>query len=510
MVAFAAAVFACVGIIGSGYVAGRVKLIGSEGSAALGVFLGRFALPALLFTELSTLDLRDIEITLLVSVLMAKVGTFVGVTLSSLTFDFVRGSRTKLLGVSALRAIFCTQSNDFALGLPVMTALFKVSHPQLVSMLYLLSPISLLLLNPLGFLLMGYSAAAGDDSSDSSDSEIDDDDNEDVVVNYSLGDDAERIIMDDDDDDDDEVKSPRRRRRRRKMPKIERPKSVVVPVFLGVLKTPIVASTVLGSAWNLLNLPVPGPMKFMFATLGDGFTPVALFFTGLSLVGKVDTLTPERLMLPGTLAVIKVLILAFIMYLSAGIAGGDADARAFAFVYGAIPTAPSVLVYAHEYFSGAPKVVEQMAVSLVVCTLFATPVLFIAGVLVKADSSEEAIDAGARQAALYLSVPSSFVSVWLMGNFLIAWTADRAKRLRKHFSREWKPADSRVVLLLIIAACHAVGSANAATCFASTTRGGSQLASQLRYAIGSFCRLAACGAAAAADDCEEDTVPPSA
>ncbi|KAJ8600546.1 hypothetical protein CTAYLR_007929 [Chrysophaeum taylorii] len=493
MVSFAASLLACTGIISMGYFAGRAELISAHGNAALGVFLGRFSLPALLFTELATLSLGEIDTGLLVSVLIAKVAMFFGVLACTLSFDHGPDAR-KLAGVSALRAIFCTQSNDFALGLPVMTALFKNSHPHLVSMLYLLSPVSLLLLNPIGFLLMGYAYSAPGGAA------------EEVPANQA---------DDDDDDDDDDDMAP---------PMLEdpssttglstpppppplkppqKPSSVVLSVVMRVAKTPIVACSLLGLAWNLAIGQVPGPISFMLETLGDAFTPCALFFTGLSLVGKVARLTPSRLLLPSTLTVCKVIVLPVVVYLSVGLAGGNGSTRGFGFVYGAIPTAPSVLVYAHEYMSADPKVVDQVAVSLVVCTLAATPVLFVAGMLVK-DSSNDGVETDARDAAYFLSIPSAVLSSWLVASFAASWYQERREARKnggdgRHRKVGWRAADTRVLLLVIVAFSHAAASANSATCFSSYTHqsDGVVLVRVSRYFVGSFCRLAASGAAAA-------------
>jgi hypothetical protein len=49
----------------------------------------------------------------------------------------------RLVAASAARAIFCTQSNDFALGLPVIQALYGGDEGRrMVAMLYLLATIS--------------------------------------------------------------------------------------------------------------------------------------------------------------------------------------------------------------------------------------------------------------------------------------------------------------------------------------------------------------------------------
>ena len=67
MPSFAAALFSCALVIASGYFAGRVKVIRVEGEGprALGTFIGRFSLPALLFKELATLSFASLGSVLL-------------------------------------------------------------------------------------------------------------------------------------------------------------------------------------------------------------------------------------------------------------------------------------------------------------------------------------------------------------------------------------------------------------------------------------------------------------
>ena len=74
MPSFAAALFSCALVIASGYFAGRVKVIRVEGEGprALGTFIGRFSLPALLFKELATLSFASIDVHLLVAIATGK------------------------------------------------------------------------------------------------------------------------------------------------------------------------------------------------------------------------------------------------------------------------------------------------------------------------------------------------------------------------------------------------------------------------------------------------------
>ena len=56
-------------------------------------------------------------------------------------------------GVAALagiRSMVTTQSNDLALGVPIMKALYAGTHPEFINYQFLLPVISLVVLNPAG------------------------------------------------------------------------------------------------------------------------------------------------------------------------------------------------------------------------------------------------------------------------------------------------------------------------------------------------------------------------
>ncbi|KAL1375313.1 hypothetical protein pipiens_004697 [Culex pipiens pipiens] len=66
------------------------------------------------------------------------------------------------------------QSNDFAIVFPIVTALYSKIHPEYASYIYLLAPISLAFLNPIGYVLCEISnikanAAAEDEPVESAD-----------------------------------------------------------------------------------------------------------------------------------------------------------------------------------------------------------------------------------------------------------------------------------------------------------------------------------------------------
>lgn len=101
-------------IILIGYVFGRFKLIDPSEARSLTTLVGKLALPALLFRNLAILDLSNVSWRFLGSILTAKLIVFVVVAI--ITFIV---SRPWHIGRAGLYAIFATQSNDFALGLPI-------------------------------------------------------------------------------------------------------------------------------------------------------------------------------------------------------------------------------------------------------------------------------------------------------------------------------------------------------------------------------------------------------
>lgn len=61
-------------------------------------------------------------------------------------------------GRAGILAIFCTQSNDFAIGWPILQALYHRAHPEYASYLYLMAPLSLAILNPIGYVFLEFSS----------------------------------------------------------------------------------------------------------------------------------------------------------------------------------------------------------------------------------------------------------------------------------------------------------------------------------------------------------------
>ena len=117
-------------IILLGYLFGLFKIIPPREARAISVLVGKLALPALLFQNLATLNLTTINWNFMAGILIAKASVFLVTVVLTLIL-----TRPFNLGKAGLFGIFATQSNDFALGLPIgMTLNLKMNVKKNVKM----------------------------------------------------------------------------------------------------------------------------------------------------------------------------------------------------------------------------------------------------------------------------------------------------------------------------------------------------------------------------------------
>ena len=106
-----------------GYIAGYANIINTEQANGLNIFVGKFSLPVMPFMSLFKLDFSTIDWAFLNAVLATKVVIFFGVVL----IDFL-SSKPRNFGRAAMFGIFCTQSNDFGIGLPILYAVYGMNN----------------------------------------------------------------------------------------------------------------------------------------------------------------------------------------------------------------------------------------------------------------------------------------------------------------------------------------------------------------------------------------------
>ena len=132
-----------------GYLAASFQLLSEQQLLGLNKFVGTFALPALLFKNTIVLDFSSVNWLFLLSIFLSKAIVFAGtIVITLLTIRPIN------IGLAGVLGIYVSQSNDFALGFPIVSAVYGETHPDYLNYIYLIAPISLCILNPIAFLMM--------------------------------------------------------------------------------------------------------------------------------------------------------------------------------------------------------------------------------------------------------------------------------------------------------------------------------------------------------------------
>ncbi|XP_013172456.1 PREDICTED: integral membrane protein GPR155 isoform X2 [Papilio xuthus] len=370
------ALFQCFTVIISGYIAGRLNVVTKAESKGIATFVGTFALPSLIFLSLAQLDFSIVNWTFLFSMLLAKGVVFFGVVLVTILV-----SKPMNLGQAGMFAIFCTQSNDFALGYPIINAIYEKTHPEYALYLYLMAPISLAILNPFAFVLLEINKQRQ---------------NTDQSVSAQN---QKKYVM-----------------------KIK----MLLQILKGIVFNPVLVMTVLGIIGNIafkhkLSIYIEGLLE----VYGQAFSASALFLLGLRMVGQVHRLKGPALIVPCVLIMVKLIILPVVMRecVSALDAGENqtetSSLSTYAFLYGTIPTAPAVFVFSNIY----QLEMDLVASSMVICTFLSAPITFLSAqvITLNKDYADQL-----KKFGFDLSIVSLFAALWI---FIVFTVTRKYKRM---------------------------------------------------------------------------------
>lgn len=347
----------CVTIILLGYLSGRLKLIGPTEATGLKVFVTSFALPAIAFKSLATLKLGSVNWKFLASVFLTKTTVFIAAALLTLLLS----RRPTAYAKAGLYAIASSQSNDFALGYPLISDLYSRTHPTFCHYLYLIAPIQLVLLNPIGFALMEYGTQGP----------------------------AQALLR------------------------------KVFTSVAGIFKNPIVFMPVIGVLWNLATSgsQLPNVCAGIVDSLGDAFSASALFLFGLHMVGQLSSMEKYAALTPFLIVTAKILVSPLLLrqivnLLDVGSTAAETKAfGSFGFLYGMLPTAPSVFVFAAQY--ELPTAV--VSTSMVTGTLLSAPFIFISATMAQlSGSSLDDFLSTMGTTVVYTGAISTVCSLWVL------------------------------------------------------------------------------------------------
>ncbi|RMC18534.1 hypothetical protein DUI87_04426 [Hirundo rustica rustica] len=327
------ALLECFGIILCGYIAGRANIITSTQAKGLGNFVSRFALPALLFKNMVVLNFSNVNWSFLYSVLVAKAAVFFLVCVLTLLVASPENRFSK----AGLFPIFATQSNDFALGYPIVEALYQTTYPEYLQYIYLVAPISLMMLNPLGFIFC-------------------------------------------------EIQKWRNNRT------VSQSKIKIVGLaLLRVLQNPIVFMVFIGIASNfILGQKIPEYLENFLDGLGSSFSGSALFYLGLTMVGQTKKLTKGMFVALILLITAKLLMMPFLcremveLLDKSDSVVNHTSLSNYAFLYGVFPAAPGVAIFASQFNMEVGIITSGMVIS----TFVSAPIMYVSAWLLTIPSMD--------------------------------------------------------------------------------------------------------------------------
>ena len=417
---------------------GVYKLIPTSVGKGLGTFLFQVSLPCLIFHSVATMSFTGVNWWIWLALLLAKVCIFLLV--------LCIGYWKKNLQTGAVWAMFCTQSNDFALGLPLLKALYSTTNPSYPTYIFLAAPISLVILNPVGFVLMEIGAGKQTGSESGEGGEGGDGD----------GGDDDLLLIDAD------VHGQK--------------KATACVLFcqavVSTLKNPLVLSVIAGLVSNVLfggelNSFAADPILLC----GEAFDGVALFCLGLSVCGKLHQVKGKASIFPISMVFIKIFVLplvAKLIFEAGAMSGGSsgsptANPSDLVFLLGMFPTAPGVFLYAVRYQLTNEAGILSFATA--VGTLISAPFILVAAifVFVHAAGNDAYLDHLSLQVELFVGAVSTFCCVLVVLPVVCSFV------LHRHKWRHELNAREHTIVLLILLACsaHIVLLVAASTCSTS-------------------------------------------
>ena len=105
----------------------------------------------IIFLNIAQMEFQTINLSFLLCMLIAKLSLFIIVSLLTVAISYPSNC-----AYAGALSILATQSNDFALGYPLIKSLYGETKPGMLNYLSLMAPIQLLILNPLGIIMLEF------------------------------------------------------------------------------------------------------------------------------------------------------------------------------------------------------------------------------------------------------------------------------------------------------------------------------------------------------------------
>jgi len=299
---------------------------------AMAFYIGKVAFPLLIFNTVATAELGQVNIATLVACSLAKLAVM---ALTGLLAYFAYKSY-RPVGQQVLTGtvfgFFAVASNDFAIGFPVIEAIYG---PSMVVYIAANSLVGSFVFVPLTMVLFSIGQALSPPDGDKKHGKL----------------------------------------------------GTLLSIVRDVLLNPVIICTVAGLLYKIVlghtlardgsKLVLPGLLQDAVKLLTAPFVMSALFLTGASLRSARLSVWPAALVL------MKVVVCAFFSYLfGVLLVQGPRHVKErlvnFAFFYGSIPTSSAPLIFASQFDPGAAEVIST---AILLGLLLAGPVMFSTAIL---------------------------------------------------------------------------------------------------------------------------------
>ena len=163
---------------------------------------------------------------------------------------------------------------------------------------------------------------------------------------------------------------------------------LITTILRNISRNPIVICTLLGVIFNrIFNQHLPDILEHILTPIAQSFTATALFYLGLTMVGKLRRLHAHLVITVFLLSMMKLIIFPLILRQAVfflvkpinGSLNNTIDYSNFGFLYGTAPTAPSVIFYVPESNLALQAIAST---GLVVSTLLAGPIMLVSAKMI--------------------------------------------------------------------------------------------------------------------------------
>ncbi|XP_039195234.1 integral membrane protein GPR155 isoform X2 [Crotalus tigris] len=249
-------------------------------------------------------------------------------------------------------------------------ALYQNTYPEYLQYIYLVAPISLMMLNPLGFIFCEIQKSK--DNRNLSHSKM-------KIVGLGL---------------------------------------------LHVLQNPIVFMVFIGIASNyILKQKIPIYLENFLDSLANSFSGSALFYLGLTMVGQIKKLTRGTFVALILLITAKLLLMPLLCREMVELLDksqtlvNHTSLSNYAFLYGVFPTAPGVAIFATQF----NMEVEVITSGMVVSTFVSAPIMYVSAWLLTIPSMDaDRLAAAIQNVSFDISIVSLVSLIWSLGVILLS------------------------------------------------------------------------------------------